>query len=282
MATAMMLALGVFGVSAASAATLTVCESGPPTCGYSSIQKAVNAASSGDEISIADGTYNLIRGELSIEKSLTLQGAGPERTILNGGVVAVGTHSSHPVVTIFEVTIANGTGVRNGAGSTLTLDNSVLKNNAAFEYGGILNEGTLTLSNSMVSGNTATEGGGGIRNDRGGTLMLGNSTLSGNSATNEGGGIANEEGGTVTLSNSTVTANSATNGGGIYNESGTVTLHNAKVTSNKAAHKGGGIYNEATVAGNNDTITLNTAPEGPGIFNESPGVVNLKHSEIQP
>jgi hypothetical protein len=36
------------------------------------------------------------------------------------------------------------------------------------------------------------------------------------------------------------------------------------------------------VVGNHDTITGNTAPVGPGIFNESPGVSNLKHSEIQP
>jgi hypothetical protein len=28
-------------------------------------------------------------------------------------------------------------------------------------------------------------------------------------------------------------------------------------------------------------ITGNTAPEGAGIFNEPPGEVNLKHSEIQ-
>jgi pectin methylesterase-like acyl-CoA thioesterase len=78
MATATVLALGVFGVSAASAATLTVCPCGPPECGFSHIQAAVNAASSGDTIEIAAGTYNLSFPELNIEKNLTLQGAGAQ------------------------------------------------------------------------------------------------------------------------------------------------------------------------------------------------------------
>ena len=96
MATATVLALGVFGVSAASAATLTVCESGPPTCGYAHIQEAVNAAVSGDTIDIAAGTYILGRGELEIEKNLTLQGAGMWYVTLTGDP-ALYTNSSRRV-----------------------------------------------------------------------------------------------------------------------------------------------------------------------------------------
>jgi hypothetical protein len=321
MATAAVLALGVFGVSAASAATLTVCESGPPKCGYSSIQEAVNAASSGDEINVAAGTYNS-GGELSIGKNLTLQGAGPERTLITGGFVLV-TAS----VTIREVTVAHTEDIENLCRSTasgcphLTLENSVVKNNSFTLGGGILNEfGTVTLSNTKVSENTAEGLGGGIVSI-GGTVTLSNSTVSGNSA-NRGGGIWTGNGCTVTLSNSTVSDNTATAGGpglfpigegggiffnnfdgattallrnstvsgnsaefggGIYIEpNNTVTLGNTKVIENKATVEGGGIFNKTTLAGNNDTITGNTAPVGPGIFNESPGKTNLTHSEIQP
>ena len=44
------------GAAQASAATLTVCQSGPPACGYSGIQDAVNAAQSGDTIQVAAGS----------------------------------------------------------------------------------------------------------------------------------------------------------------------------------------------------------------------------------
>jgi hypothetical protein len=284
MATATVLALGVFGVSAASAATLTVCESGPPTCGFSHPQEAVNAASSGDTIEIAAGTYNLGPGEVKIGKNLTLEGAGAGRTVLNKEGVTVREPAS---VTITGVTIANGEGVFNKVGATLTLNNSVVKKNSAEFGGGMLNEGTATLNNSTVSGNSAERLGGGIENfgqPRGGataTLTLNNSTVSENSA-GGGGGIFNSFG-TVTVHNSTVSANRAQSGGGITNEiSGTLTLSNSKVSDNTASVKGGGIYNRATVVGSNDTITGNTAPQGPGIFNEPPGTENLKNSKVQP
>jgi predicted outer membrane repeat protein len=287
MATATVLALGVFGVSAASAATLTVCESGPPTCGFSNIQSAVNAASSGDTIEIAAGTYT--DGLIDIEKNLTLQGAGAERTIINQGLVAV--EPLHVDVTIAGVTIANGHGVFNEG--TLTLTNSVVKNNSTNGSTGIDNfGGTVTLNSSTVTENGARHfSGGGIGNELGGTVTLNNSTVTDNHAPRGGGGIANEEGGTVTLHNSTVSGNSTSvlpfpgtgqqSGGGIYNKSGTVTLSNTKVSGNTAQEKGGGIYNKATLTLNNSTITGNTAPEGAGIFNEPPGEVNLSNSKVQ-
>jgi hypothetical protein len=281
MATAAVMALGLCGVSAASAATLTVCESGPPTCGYSNIQAAINASSSGDTIEIAAGNYMeevlILNTSFTLTKSLTLQGAGPEHTIIQG--VNIGGVDFGAVATITGVTIENGLGVK-VAGlftrSTLTLDNSVVKDNSEEFGAGILNHGTMTLNNSTVSGNRAEKAGGGIDNFAGGTVTLNNSTVRENSAA-VGGGIANEEeGGAVTLHNSTVSGNSATDGGGIYNESATLTLNNTKVSSNTAVKKGGGIYNKATVVGSNDAITGNT-PDG--ILNE--GVVNLKNSKLQ-
>jgi nitrous oxidase accessory protein NosD len=90
----------------ASAATLTVCPSG---CAFSQIAPAVAAANNGDTISIAPGTY---AGGFTITKSVTLAGAGADKTIISGGgpVITIGTFgaSSEPTVSISGVTITGG------------------------------------------------------------------------------------------------------------------------------------------------------------------------------
>ena len=176
------------------AATLTVCPSGPPTCQYSSIQAAINAASNGDTIQIAAGTYT---GSLTIPGTtspLTLVGAGSSQTTIQGSgfgsvlMVAAGT------VSISNVTITNGDSPT-GSG------------------GGIYNSGTLTVSGSVITGNTAGLGGG-IYNTPGGTVKLTYSIVSSNTATGgpgSGGGIYNHSGGTVQLTFSIVSSNTPDN-----------------------------------------------------------------------
>lgn len=68
----------VFGISAAQTATFTVCASG---CDYTSIQAAVTAASSGDTISIASGTY---AESVLIDKPLTIVGVGATKPVITG------------------------------------------------------------------------------------------------------------------------------------------------------------------------------------------------------
>jgi nitrous oxidase accessory protein NosD len=66
----------------------TVCPSG---CRYSSISSAIAAARSGEIITIGPGTYS---ENLSINKSLTLHGAGREQTTIKGAI------SGWPVINI--------------------------------------------------------------------------------------------------------------------------------------------------------------------------------------
>src|SRR5277367_3999835 len=66
-----------------AAATLRVCLSG---CTYTTIQSAMNAAQTGDRITIGAGTYteNLLMFAPLAAKSLTLVGSGAARTIVDG------------------------------------------------------------------------------------------------------------------------------------------------------------------------------------------------------
>jgi len=66
------------------AATLGVCPEGPPRCGYRSIQTAIDDASAGDEVLVADGTYleNIdFQGKDISVRSV----GGPGATVIDGG-----------------------------------------------------------------------------------------------------------------------------------------------------------------------------------------------------
>jgi uncharacterized repeat protein (TIGR01451 family) len=199
----------------------------------------------GDTVLVATGTYTGSSSEVALlskavrllggwngtfttqSGTSTLDGQGARRGItVNSGATAI----------VERFTLQNGyVGSGDGGGiansGNLTLNNSVVSNNKAYNSGGIYNDGTLTLNNSTVSGNTANySSGGGILNR--GTLILNNGTVSGNTAP-FGGGIYNY--GTLTLNSSTVGGNTATHtGGGIYRESGTVALQNSILGENMA------------------------------------------------
>lgn len=64
-----------------------VCPEGPPTCGFSSIQEAVAAASPGSSIFIQPGEYE---GPVILANSLTLVGSGSDRVSVNKGVIVAG------------------------------------------------------------------------------------------------------------------------------------------------------------------------------------------------
>lgn len=148
-----------------------------------------------------------------------------------------------------------GSGIANGASSTLTVSNSTFSHNQASEGGGISNGGSMTVTNSTFSGNGTDMGdGGGILN--GGTLTVTNSTFSGNSSISDGGGIANL--GTLTVINSTFSGNSSSgNGGGIWNSGSTATLANTIVANSPS---GGNCYGAITDGGSNLSYPDTTCP----------------------
>ena len=118
---------------AASAKTLCVNPGGSHDC-YKTIQSAVNAASTNDVINVAHGTY---AEEVVIGKSLSLLGAGAERTIIDAANLAHGIFvDGYDNPGLNNVTIAGFT-VRNAlfegvlvvSASDVTIRDNTIQNN---------------------------------------------------------------------------------------------------------------------------------------------------------
>src|SRR6266576_1547316 len=152
--------------------------------GPGSLRQALLTANDGDTIDATgiSGVITLTTGQLRVDKSVTINGAG-------AGVLAVDGNANSRVfqiatgetVSISGLTIRNGQGnfggaILNGAGATLTITNSTLTGNTGAFGGGAFNSGILTILSSTVSGNTASEGAG-TYNDGAGALTITNSTF---------------------------------------------------------------------------------------------------------
>jgi len=139
---------------ARSASTDTLCVGGAGC--FPTIQAAVAAAHDGDTITIGAGEF---AGGISIDKSVSLTGAGADRTTIRGGgpVLTLGVlrAASEPTVTIAGVTITGGVST-----------SSLVRGNPEFKASGGGIEippgagqavgATVTISNSVITGNRAT------------------------------------------------------------------------------------------------------------------------------
>ena len=219
---------------------------------FATIQAAVNAAEAGDTIRIGPGTF---AGGITIDESVNLIGAGPRRTVVNGGgpVATIGSTASTPTVTISGLTLTGGVsesdpqspncgpdlitcgsgyttatalggGIEAFPGTDVTIENSVVTDNRAVP------SRTVTSVTATCSANTMcqfSEGaGGGI--DDWGTMTVIDSQVTDNRARGinaYGGGIVVERTASLSLRDSTVTGSRATSpwpdgrgggGGGIF------------------------------------------------------------------
>jgi PKD repeat protein len=227
------------------------------------IQAAVDAASDGDVLVLKAGTYyeNLV-----IQKSLTIIGAGPGLTIINGntggvpikgGVINITKPFPHastaPNVTLIGMTITGGTANYGGGifneGGTLTLSQvSVTNSTASFSGGALYNEmGTVFLNETSISDNCGKVGGG-VMNDAG-TLFMDLSSLVENNTAQLGGGISHSHGVMTLADNCSVNGNTATyGGGGLYlSFYGVVNMNGGSISGNTVeSGSGGGVYVDDT------------------------------------
>ena len=282
-------------VSIEAAATLCVNPGGTDGC-YASVQAAVDAASSGDEITIAAGTYstsscvanhvNFTQSPMliTINKSLTINGAGAGSTILGGGCRVIWVTAG--AVTISGVTVsggreslgAGGGGVRND--SSLTMIDSVITGNSSTGSGGGFQStgGSSIFQNVVFEANSAGAFGGGVRSQGGtsltdvtirnnqasahagildtGSLNLNRVTLSGNTGTTGAGAVALGAGGFTSFTNVTMTGNSggSSNGVGALLVNGrNVVLNNVTISGNSGGTGGAGGIHQFSGA---DVITV--------------------------
>src|SRR5690242_8343477 len=151
-------ALALAPAADASQGARTLCVGHGKRC-YPTIQAAVDAAHDGDTIALAPGRY---AGGVTIDKSITLAGAGARSTFIKGGgpVLTIGKYLAPdpPTVTIAGVTISGG---RN----TSSPQSEYYGKQGVVAYGGGIEVsfskdggpgGALTVKNSVITGNSAT------------------------------------------------------------------------------------------------------------------------------
>lgn len=226
---------------------------------FPTIQAAINAATSGDTVLVAPGTYT---------------GVGNRDIHLKSGVVVQGAETD---VTIIDCEGSSRAVVSYNADSTAKLDGFTITGGYAFLGGGIYiyNGSSPVISNCIFSGNSATLGGGIAIGNASPTVT--NCTFLSNSAMVGGGGIYNNTS-SPTVTNCTFVGNLAPNGGGIYNLSSSPMVTNCTFVGNSATSNGGGMYNDnASPMVTNCTFSGNSAGSGTGLYNfdeSSPTVTN--------
>ncbi|MEN8225935.1 MAG: T9SS type A sorting domain-containing protein [Bacteroidota bacterium] len=266
---------------------------------YATIQEALNAANTGDEVVVAAGTYyeNIIWPSTD---GITLSGSGEETCFIDGSETASVIRfefDNNPMITnatlIQGFTIQNGyaqgTGQDEDEGggiflidSSPSFENLIIKNNLAY-YGGGVNMHSWTphyftpsFNNVKIIGNESESYGGGVRISRCDPTIE-NCIISDNLSHSSGGGIQAWISSDITLIDVTISNNSAIvegysagHGGGIDCFPGAkLFMTNVVVTNNFATWYGGGLYyshNASESTFTNVTISNNTSAFGGGVF----------------
>ena len=176
------------------------------------IQTAIDAASNGDIIQLAAGTYNITTTIDPAGKQVTIigtvDGNGDPTSILDGGNPVGGTSGVRVLI------------CQNSETSATVFENLVIQNGySSSDGGGMYNTSSSpTLTNCTFTSNSASASGGGMRNVSSSSPTLTNCTFTDNLAA-YGGGMRNVSSSSPTLTDCTFTSNSADIGGGMYNSS---------------------------------------------------------------
>lgn len=256
--------------------------SGTPNC-YATVQAAVDAAVSGDEIRVAVGSFTdihdcprnditttgTVKAVVCVSKTVTIRGGyntsfdiwnpAVNVTTLNAQNLGRGiyiTGNISPTIEALSITGGNATGL------------------TGYDYYGQYDVGggvyvmtaTATLNNNRIFGNTAPYGGGGVYLGYS-VGQLNSNTISSNNVNNGGAGVFLYKG-SATLTGNTITSNTSHgNGGGLYLFSTNATIRGNTITGNTTTSYGGG----AVVASCNPTfsgniVSGNTAFKGGGLY----------------
>jgi CSLREA domain-containing protein len=275
----------------------------PASCTLRQAVAKANSVAGNNVIVVPAGTYTLSFGQLSLQRDVTIEGAGPEVTKLNGNSAS----------RVLEITVGHTAHIEG-----LAVEGGQVLGTSASEAlgGGIRNVGTLFLDDVAVRGNRVAPAdstgtipeGGGIFNA--GVLHVADSIISGNEATSlpysggipSGGGIDNQAG-RIDVVDSTIAANKVSaealpGGAGIASYGGsphgaTVELTRTKVEGNQALDPviggvpaGAGLWVESTDLTLSESSVRDNAAiggsvaEGAGIYAIFDGDLAIERSTI--
>lgn len=231
---------------------------------YLTIQAAINSASPGDTVLVADGTYTGA-GNRNISffgKVITVRSeSGPESCIIDCQGLGRGfyfqSHENRNSV-LDGFTIINGYVTNSNGGGILcedsspTVTNCIFRNNTAYSSsaglsvfgGGMCNSyGSSPLVTDCVFIGNSGGWGGGMANLVASRPTVTKCVFIGNSTQHMGGGMFNTNSSYVTVSSCTFISNSSDGlAGGMWNYQSNIGVINCTFSGNSAARQGGGIY----------------------------------------
>ncbi|BAU12345.1 filamentous hemagglutinin family outer membrane protein [Leptolyngbya sp. NIES-3755] len=227
-----------------------------PSLSAVSIQNAIDAIGTGSgpiQINLGSGTYTIAGTPITVSsnRNLTINGNGSANTVLTGNnTTRVIEVNPGALVTLSNLAISNGRApIGEAGGGILNSGNTILRgvnvrDNVAFEGGGIRNFGAISIFDSTFNRNQASFAGGGIRNS--GSVTIDRTVF--NTGTADYGGAISNLAGTVTIANTSFNNNTANiNGGAIANDS-TMTITQTEFAGNRAnAEVGGAVSNTSSL-----------------------------------
>ena len=243
--------------------------------GYLTVQAAVDAAQTGETVTLLKDVTIGAPVEIAAGKSLTLDLAGKtidrglsgtERGATNGNVITVNGN----------LTLADSVGSGRITGG---FESSYFGESAG---GVIVNPNAVfTLNGGEIYNNKSLKGSGGIYADNAAIVMNGGKIRGNNLTANDdgrGAGISLVNGSSFEMNNGEISMNSARYGAGVYLDNSQFTMNNGSVEGNQASYKGGGVYligRDSVFTMNGGDITGNYAegntvvPEGGGVYVDS-------------
>ncbi len=231
---------------------------------YTSFREAIYAASGGDTILLASGTYNVTLDTFTINGDVTITGFDARSTIIDATGLGkqVFRFNGNSVVTMSQLTIQggnenNGGGIYVANASKLYLSDAILQNNTSDMGGAIHVHGEAYLDSVLLYNNTATSEGGAIHFHGAAGGSLTNVTISGNDAPFAGGVYTDSD---ITITNSTITLNEgSSHTGGVFNDGAIVNISNTIVSGNTAGNSFKDVRGAFNSDGSNLIEVLHTA-----------------------
>lgn len=246
---------------------------------YPTIAAAVEAASAGDVVRIAPGTYTesiVVTTELAIEADPSATWQAP------AGTVAL-TASGGVNLAVRNITLEGSGSDRliELHDSVLTLERSSLRRGSSAGDGGSLladGRGSVTVRDCAFEGASAQRGGHiAVRDDV--VLTIERSTFSSGQATQEGGAISVDSSGAFTIVGATFEQNASDRGGAINARSTDATIQQSLFCANRGEHGGGLYVEDSTVAVSGTAFVGNSADFGGGLFVEG-GSASLSQTNV--